>query len=290
MPTADLLVDEAGLAAVEGEWDELAVACARPGSMPGLLMAWWRHMRPPDAAPRVVTVREGGRLVGLAPFLVHGGPRGRAALRLFGTPSLPQRAGILAAPGHEAAVWVQVARALGRSQPRPALVSLERVDANAAWPRAVARAWPGAGRGPPAARVPHPRPGRDHAGRELGRVDGRPQPQRPPRRAADREADREAARRRDRPRRRRRRARPGDRGLRLAARAALGRPLAALAPRGPGDAARRGREPAGVPAACASTPSRPRGASSPPCSCSPRAARRWPGTAPGSPTGARCGR
>ena len=102
-------------------------------------------MRPPDAAPRVVTVREGGRLVGLAPFLVHGGPRGRAALRLFGTPSLPQRAGILAAPGHEAAVWVQVARALGRSQPRPALVSLERVDANAAWPRAVARAWPGAG-------------------------------------------------------------------------------------------------------------------------------------------------
>jgi CelD/BcsL family acetyltransferase involved in cellulose biosynthesis len=145
MPTADLLVDEAGLAAVEGEWDELAVACARPGSMPGLLMAWWRHMRPPDAAPRVVTVREGGRLVGLAPFLVHGGPGGRAALRLFGTPSLPQRAGILAAPGHEAAVWVQVARALGRSQPRPAVVSLERVDANASWPRAVARAWPGPG-------------------------------------------------------------------------------------------------------------------------------------------------
>jgi len=40
---------------------------------------------------------------------------------------------------------VQVARALGRSQPRPAVVSLERVDANASWPRAVARAWPGPG-------------------------------------------------------------------------------------------------------------------------------------------------
>ncbi|HSJ72734.1 MAG TPA: GNAT family N-acetyltransferase, partial [Miltoncostaeaceae bacterium] len=141
MPTAELL-DERSLDDIEREWDELAVACARPGSAPALLMAWWRHLAPTGARARVVAVREGGRLVGLAPFLVHDGPLGRPAARLFGTPSLPQRATILAAPGHEAAVWPLVARTLGRSEPRPAVVSLERVDGDAAWPRALARAWP----------------------------------------------------------------------------------------------------------------------------------------------------
>ena len=144
MRTADLLDDPRSLDGIAREWDELAVACARPGSSPDLLMAWWRHLAPAGARPRVVAVREGGRLVGLAPFLLHDGPRGRPALRLFGTPSLPQRAGILAAPGHEPAVWTLVAQTLGRSQPRPAVVSLERVDAEAARPRAHARAWPGA--------------------------------------------------------------------------------------------------------------------------------------------------
>ncbi|HSI29828.1 MAG TPA: hypothetical protein VK951_00750, partial [Miltoncostaeaceae bacterium] len=144
MRTADLLDDPRSLDGIAREWDELAVTCARPGSSPDLLMAWWRHLAPAGARPRVVAVRQGGRLVGLAPFLLHDGPRRRPAVRLFGTPSLPQRAGILAAPGHEPAVWTLVAQTLGRSEPRPAVVSLERVDADAAWPRALARAWPGA--------------------------------------------------------------------------------------------------------------------------------------------------
>jgi CelD/BcsL family acetyltransferase involved in cellulose biosynthesis len=141
MATAELL-DERGLSGIEREWGELAVECARPGSLPELLMPWWRHLAPPGALARVVAVREGGRLVGLAPFLIHEGPLGRPAARLFGTPSLPQRATILAAPGHEAAVWRLTARALAGSQPRPAMLALERVDGDAAWPRALARAWP----------------------------------------------------------------------------------------------------------------------------------------------------
>jgi CelD/BcsL family acetyltransferase involved in cellulose biosynthesis len=141
MATAELL-DEHGLAGVEREWDALAVECARPGSLPDLLLPWWRHLAPPGARARVVAVREGGRLVGLAPFLIHDGPLGRPAARLFGTPSLPQRATILAAPGHEGRVWRLAARTLGESEPRPAMVALERVDGEDAWPRAVARAWP----------------------------------------------------------------------------------------------------------------------------------------------------
>src|SRR5262245_10823973 len=145
MATAELL-DEGSLHGIEREWDELAVDCARPGSAPALLMAWWRHLSPPGARARVVAVREGGRLVGRAPFLLHDGPLGRPAARLFGTPSLPQRATILTAPGHEAAVWPLVAQTLGRSEPRPAVVALERVDGDADWPRALARAWPAAAR------------------------------------------------------------------------------------------------------------------------------------------------
>ena len=146
MPTVDLLDDPRSLDDLRPEWDELAVACGRPGSAPALLMAWWRHLAPAGAQARVVAVREGGRLVGLAPFLVERGPRGHPAARLFGTPSLPQRTGILAAHGHEGAVWAGVAEALGRSLPRPAVISLERIDAAAAWPGALARAWPGPGR------------------------------------------------------------------------------------------------------------------------------------------------
>jgi CelD/BcsL family acetyltransferase involved in cellulose biosynthesis len=146
MPTAELVVDPEALEALAPDWDELAVACARPGSAPALLLAWWRHMAPPGARARVVAVREGARLVGLAPFLVLDGPRGRPMARLFGTPSLPQRSAILAARGHEGAVWAAAAEALGRSDPPPALVVLERIDGGAAWPRALANAWPGAGR------------------------------------------------------------------------------------------------------------------------------------------------
>ena len=78
MATAELL-DEGGLSGIEREWGELAVECARPGSLPDLLLPWWRHLAPPGALARVVAVREGGRLVGLAPFLIHEGPLGRPA-------------------------------------------------------------------------------------------------------------------------------------------------------------------------------------------------------------------
>jgi CelD/BcsL family acetyltransferase involved in cellulose biosynthesis len=142
--TVELLQDRAGLEAVRPEWDQLAVECARPGSSPDLLLAWWHHLAPRSGAARVVAVRDGGRLVGLAPFLVFPGPRGRPVARLFGTPAMPQRAAILAAAGYGSSVTAAVAAALGRSRPGLSAVLLDRIDAGAPGPENIARAWPGA--------------------------------------------------------------------------------------------------------------------------------------------------
>jgi CelD/BcsL family acetyltransferase involved in cellulose biosynthesis len=138
----ELLDDTEALEGLSPEWDDLAVECARPCSAPALLLAWWRHLAPAGAELRAVTVREAGRLVGLAPFFVQPGPVGRAQARLMGTPTMPQRSCILASAGHEAAVCAAAASALGRSDPRPALLILERIDAAATWPAALAAAWP----------------------------------------------------------------------------------------------------------------------------------------------------
>ena len=142
MPSVELLDDLEALEGLSPEWDRLAVECARPCSAPALLLAWWRHLAPAGAEPRVVVVREGGRLVGLAPFFVQPGPVGHAQARLMGTPTMPQRSGILASAGYEAEVCAVAASALGRSDPRPAMLILERIDAAATWPAALAAAWP----------------------------------------------------------------------------------------------------------------------------------------------------
>lgn len=146
MPASELIDAVDRLPALRREWDDLAVAVGRPGSAPDLLLAWLRHMAPAGSAPRVVSVREAGRLVGLAPFLVHPGPRGRPLARLLATPSMPQRSCVLALPGHEDAVCAAVARELAASRPRPAVLSLERIDRGASWPGRMAGAWPGPGR------------------------------------------------------------------------------------------------------------------------------------------------
>ena len=52
------------------EWDALAVANAMPLMSPGWVIPWWQHLAPPSAQPRVVVVRDGSELIGLAPFYV----------------------------------------------------------------------------------------------------------------------------------------------------------------------------------------------------------------------------
>lgn len=142
MISTELVEDGGGLARLRADWDALAVACRQPCSAPGMLIPWWRNLAPPDSAPRVVAVRDGDRLVGLAPFLLVPGPMRLASLRLFGTPTMPQRNGILVAEGREGEVVAAMAQALHRSAPTPRIVRLERIDAAARWPGMLAGAWP----------------------------------------------------------------------------------------------------------------------------------------------------
>ncbi len=145
MIEASLIEDVSGLEHLEPEWDALAVACRRPCSAPGLLMPWWHHLAGAGAAPRVVAVRDGGDLIGLAPFLLMQGPLGLATLRLFGTPSMPQRTGLLALPGRGPEVSRASVGRLAESTPRPRILKLDRVDADAGWPAELAAAWPARG-------------------------------------------------------------------------------------------------------------------------------------------------
>ncbi len=140
--TTELVEDEAGLELIRDDWDHLAVECRRPGSRAHLLIAWWRHVAPRDALTRVVVVRDGERLIGLAPFLVTRAPLGIHRARLFGTPSMPQRLAILCRPEDSERVAAAVDTALAESHPRPAVIDLDRIDAADPVTPLLAKQWP----------------------------------------------------------------------------------------------------------------------------------------------------
>lgn len=125
MLSSEVITELSELDPLEPEWDELAVANRLPLMSPACVMAWWRHLSPPSAEPRIVAVRDGDQLVGLAPFYVYlrrwGGGLG---LRLPGI-ELAGRLAPLAVPGRERAVAQALGRALTGSNPRPDLVTLE---------------------------------------------------------------------------------------------------------------------------------------------------------------------
>lgn len=123
------------------EWDALAVATGRPYSCPAWMLAWWRHVVGPDAALRVVLVRETGKLVAVAPFCVAPW-RGMNVYRLLcaGTstrigPLPPQPAGDELAR--------EVAAALAAASPPPDMFRFEGIEAHSPWPQLLAETWPG---------------------------------------------------------------------------------------------------------------------------------------------------
>ncbi|MHB1469528.1 MAG: GNAT family N-acetyltransferase, partial [Solirubrobacteraceae bacterium] len=142
MLSAELIDDVASLQALETGWDELAVECETPHMAPRLALAWWRHLAPEGAQPRSVAVREGGRLVALAPFYVAPSTTGRVDYRL---PGIELGAGLapLARPGREWEAARPIAQALARALPRPDLVALEGHPLASPWPLALRSAWPG---------------------------------------------------------------------------------------------------------------------------------------------------
>ena len=139
-----MIVEVPGMGEVASEWDALAVANAMPLMSPGWIIPWWQHLAPSSAEPRVVVVRDGSELIGLAPFYVdasvHGG---RIDYRLSGI-ALGGRLAPLARPGREWEVASAVARALESATPRPDLVALEAGPVASPWLAALREGWPSA--------------------------------------------------------------------------------------------------------------------------------------------------
>jgi CelD/BcsL family acetyltransferase involved in cellulose biosynthesis len=142
MARAELIEDEARLAALGDAWDRLAVAASEPYCTPAWMLAWWHHIVGGKAALRSVAVWEGEELVGLAPYFVQFGSAGMAEYRILSAGTV-HRLGPLAQPGLEEVVARAIATTLARAAPRPSSFLLEGVDAASPWPGLIAAAWPG---------------------------------------------------------------------------------------------------------------------------------------------------
>jgi CelD/BcsL family acetyltransferase involved in cellulose biosynthesis len=139
----ELIVELDALERLYPEWDALALAGGQPQMAPAWVLAWWRHLAPADALPRAVAVRDRDELVGLAPFFIEAGRRGRVDYRL---PSIRISARLqpLAVPGREWEVAAAIAAALDSAIPRPDLIALEGGPLASHWPTALRDGWPGA--------------------------------------------------------------------------------------------------------------------------------------------------
>jgi CelD/BcsL family acetyltransferase involved in cellulose biosynthesis len=142
MSDVELVSELAAMEALAPEWDRLAIASNNPVAAPSWVLAWWKHAAPAGLEPRVVAVRERGKLVGLAPFCV--GPRrdGLRECRLmaseFGVCMEP-----LAMPGSEWLVAGEVARVLAASRPLIDVVAFGPMTIASRWPSALQAQWPG---------------------------------------------------------------------------------------------------------------------------------------------------
>ncbi len=107
-----VLRDAEDFAALEEEWAELYERCpsATPFQSWAWLYSWWEHYGG-DYELRLIAVRKGDLLVGLAPLMLRRGPLGFGRLLLVGTGSTDYL-DVLARKGWEREVAEAVARAL----------------------------------------------------------------------------------------------------------------------------------------------------------------------------------
>jgi CelD/BcsL family acetyltransferase involved in cellulose biosynthesis len=126
--------------AVRQEWDDLAVAASRPFCAPAWALAWWRNAAPAGGEMRIVTARDGERLVGLAPLWADGS--GRRARYETMAAHLSPPAGPLAAPGREGEVAEALSAALAEAAPKPASLRLEDQVGEGRIADRIAESWP----------------------------------------------------------------------------------------------------------------------------------------------------
>jgi CelD/BcsL family acetyltransferase involved in cellulose biosynthesis len=141
MLEAELIEDMRRLEELRPEWHELAVASSSPMSLPAWMLGWLRHLAPAGAKPRVVAVRERGRLIGLAPMFIEINKPGRVDCRLLNA-SAP-RASPLAVAGREWEVAELMGQVLAETRPRADAIALESGPVASHWPQALCCTWPG---------------------------------------------------------------------------------------------------------------------------------------------------
>ncbi len=137
MRTVEIVEELAGAEALAPAWDELAVACSLPLCAPGWMLSWWKHVRPPGTALRIVAVRDGSELVALAPWFLHVAEDKRSDMRFLGA-ELSDRVDILCRSGRERDVFQALRQALGTVTPQPDLVAFEAVSLRSPWPDLLA--------------------------------------------------------------------------------------------------------------------------------------------------------
>lgn len=142
MSDGTLITDVGELEALAEEWDALAVAASDPVAAPSWVLPWSRYVADPSLQPRVVVVRDGGRLIGVAPFHAHSPRRGVVEYRLmaseFGMCMQP-----LALPGREWDVAGEIGRRLAEATPAPTLVAFGPMTLASHWIVALREQWPG---------------------------------------------------------------------------------------------------------------------------------------------------
>lgn len=129
---AELVAQRAELAGVEGEWRALAEAAGNPFVTPEWLDVWldaWRGWFEPFV---IVVRRPGGDACGVLALACSTGRR-----RELRFPSAGDFFELLAPPGEADAIAVAVASCLRSLRPRWRRVTLERLDADAAWVRVL---------------------------------------------------------------------------------------------------------------------------------------------------------
>jgi CelD/BcsL family acetyltransferase involved in cellulose biosynthesis len=137
----EIVADRERIDALAPDWHALAVACGEPLATPGWTLTLWRHQEADEAAPRIVAVREEGRLVGLAPLCVDPARSGHTGYRLL-SGSMP-RTTPLALAGRTWDVAGAIAPVLAAADPRPDAVAFESIPVASTWPLALAEQWPG---------------------------------------------------------------------------------------------------------------------------------------------------
>lgn len=137
---SELLTTLAELERIAPEWEALASACAAPTALPAWQLAWWRRLAPAGALLRAVAIRDGDRLVALAPYAVTRGAA-RATVWEPLAAAMTHRVEPLAEPGCAAVAMEATVAQLAAADVAPDLVRFEAIAADASPWRELEAAW-----------------------------------------------------------------------------------------------------------------------------------------------------